>query len=57
MKDWKACVRTWEQRQPKKEKSEWMDKELKNEPLTEEEKQEFDDLLESLQEDIKNINK
>ena len=57
MKDWKACVRTWEQRQPKKETPEWFNKELKNEPLTEEEKKEFDNLLESLQEDIKNINK
>ena len=58
MKDWKACVRTWEQRQPKKETTpEWFNKEIKNEPLTEEEKQEFDNLLESLQEDIKNMNK
>lgn len=56
MKDWKACIRTWEQRSPKKETiPEWFDKELKSEKLTEQEEQELDDLLESLQEDISKI--
>ena len=56
MKDWKACVRTWEQRQPKKEtKPEWFDKELKNEKITEEEKQQLDNEINDLLNDIENI--
>lgn len=39
----------------KSKNPEWFNKEIKNEEMTEEEKQELDDLLESLQEDIKNI--
>lgn len=41
--------------QIKEQTPEWFNKEIKNEPLTEEEKEEFDDLLESLQEDISKI--
>ena len=56
MKDWKACVRTWEQRQPKKENMpEWMNKELKNEILTEEETQKLDNELNDLLESINEI--
>lgn len=29
MKDWKACVRTWEQRNTKEQKPQWFDKEIK----------------------------
>lgn len=45
MKDWKACVRTWENRS-KKDVPEWFDKEYKEQELTDEEKKEIDDLLE-----------
>lgn len=49
MKDWKACVRTWEQRTTKKVEKvpEWFDKELTNEELTEEEQEEARKLLDS----------
>ena len=33
MKDWKACVRTWEQRQPKDTKPNWLNKEIKTETM------------------------
>lgn len=53
MKDWEACIRTWEQRTPKKETlPEWFDKELKNEPMTEEDKKEMDKLLKDIQNEI-----
>lgn len=56
MKDWKACIRTWEQRQPRKEEQpEWFNKDLKNEQLTEEEELELDNLLNSINEKIENI--
>ena len=56
MKDWKACIRTWEQRQPRKEEQpEWFNKNLKNEQLTEEEELELDNLLNSINEKIENI--
>lgn len=29
MKDWKACMRTWEQRNTKEQKPQWFDKEIK----------------------------
>ena len=53
MKDWKACVRTWEQRQPKKETiPEWFTKELKNEALTDAEKQTIDNDLNEIMKEI-----
>lgn len=49
MKDWKACVRTWENKENKgwKNKIEpsWMDKEVDKEKATDEEEQEIIDLL------------
>ena len=48
MKDWKACVRTWEQRQPKRIIPDWFGKELKNEEMTFEDKQEMDQLIEEI---------
>lgn len=56
MKDWKACVRTWEQRLPKKESvPDWFNKELKNEPVSEEDEREMEELLKELQENISGI--
>ena len=55
MKDWKACVRTWEQRNTKpnkiKETADWLDKEFKNEEMTEEEIRELDKLISDIVED------
>ena len=56
MKDWKACVRTWEQRNTKSNKiresvPDWLNKELKNEEMTEEEKEELDKLISDIVED------
>ena len=31
MKDWKACIRVWQQRQPKKETPKWIDQEIEKE--------------------------
>jgi len=57
MKNWKAAVRRWvnndfsiSTKDSKKENSvpEWFDKDLDNEPMTEEEKQELDSILKSI---------
>lgn len=49
MKDWKACIRTWEQRikDNKKDASvpKWFDEETKLQIITEEEKRELDEML------------
>lgn len=49
MKDWKACIRTWEKRnktlQKKEIKPKWIDQDIKDEPMTEEEIKEFERLL------------
>ena len=49
MKDWKACVRTWEQRNKKTTKEEtipsWFNKEIDETLATKEEQQELEDLL------------
>ena len=56
IKDWKACVRTWEQRQHKKETTpDWFNKELKNEEMTKEDIQEFDNLINETMEVINNL--
>lgn len=52
MKDWKAAVRTWEKNhtqsnQPKEILPDWFDKEIEREEISEQEQQEFDDLLNS----------
>ena len=55
MKDWKACIRTWEQRetinknQVNESEPYWFDKELKNEEPTEEEKKEMDRIIQEIQ--------
>ena len=54
MKDWKACVRTWEQRQTttkniNEKVPEWFNKELKNESMSEEDKQDVDNMLEDIE--------
>ena len=46
MKDWRACIRTWEKREPKKDvRPSWLDKEIKTEKveveLTDDEKRYF----------------
>lgn len=61
VKNWKQRVITWEGRNKstqikKEEVPDWFDKEIKNEEMTEEEYQELDNLLNSLKEDIKNMN-
>lgn len=46
MKDWKACVRTWEQRNGKKiENPDWMDKNIEKQESTIEEQKEINELL------------
>ena len=60
MKDWKACIRTWEQRQKTTKNingkvPDWFDKELKNKPLTEEEKKEQENLLQEVMNNIDKI--
>ena len=46
MKDWKACVRTWEKDKKAKETlPEWFDKEIKNKPISEKQKEELDQLI------------
>ena len=46
MKDWKACIRTWEQRQPKKIIPEWLNKEITNQELDQTDNEMFKDFLE-----------
>ena len=41
MKNWKACIRTWEQRQPKKTIPEWFDKDIKSEQIDDTDFQDF----------------
>ena len=55
MKDWKACVRTWEQRQPKNNNPEWFNKELYNDPMTKKEQEDFDNILEDIMEGVDNL--
>ena len=45
MKDWKACIRTWEQRQPKKELPSWFDKEIGHQEISEREREEMEALI------------
>lgn len=49
MKDWKACIRTWEQRDTKTKNDdvpEWFEKEIENKSLSEKEQKEMESLLE-----------
>ena len=47
MKDWKACIRTWEKRNTKKieSKPEWFNKNIEEQKATEEEIKEMEELL------------
>ena len=45
MKDWKACVRTWEQRKPKQDTPTWINQEIKKEIATKEDTEELEELL------------
>ena len=47
MKDWKACVRTWEQRNTKSKETapEWIDKNIDQQQATEEELKEIENIL------------
>lgn len=45
MVDWKACVRTWERRNPKKEEPVWINADINTKKATEKEKQEMENLL------------
>lgn len=49
MKDWKACVRTWEKRNTKVEtKPEWFDKDIKTTKASDEDIEEINKLLEEI---------
>lgn len=45
MKDWKACVRTWEQRNKEDKLPSWFDKELKKEERTEDDERQLQELI------------
>ena len=46
MKDWKACIRTWEQRQQSNSnKPDWFNQDIKKEELSEEEQEELKELM------------
>lgn len=48
MRDWKACVRTWEKDTPKKEEvPKWFNEKIERAPLTNKEQEEFNELLNS----------
>ena len=50
MKDWKACVRTWEKRNTKKEEPNWFNKTNTKENLNKEEERELKELLKEFKE-------
>ena len=48
MKDWKACIRTWEQRQPKKDIPDlpkWFNQQYKEQEMDDERKRELEELI------------
>ena len=45
MKDWKACIRTWEKKEKKSIQPTWLDKDFKEQTASVEEQQELEDLL------------
>ena len=51
MKDWRACVRTWEKgsKSTKEELPSWFNKEIETDNITEEEEQEYKDILNSFE--------
>ena len=48
MKDWKACVRTWESKEP--HIPNWFNGDSKEKPLTKEEQKELDEILKNISE-------
>ena len=51
MKDWKACVRTWERRNnPKEIIPKWLDKDIKKEQVSKEEQEELDNMFKEFKE-------
>ena len=50
MKDWKACIRTWEQRKNKEVEKvpAWFKQEIKDKKISEEEKQELEELMKGI---------
>jgi len=51
MKDWRACVRTWEKgsKSTKEELPSWFNKEIETDNITEEEQQEYKNILDSFE--------
>ena len=53
MKDWKACIRTWEKSNKDKSKEqlpEWFNKDIEKQEISKEEQEEFDNILKSFNE-------
>lgn len=51
MKDWKACVRTWEKRNnPKEIIPKWLDKDIKKQQVSKEEQEELDNMFKEFKE-------
>ena len=48
MKDWKACIRTWEQRQSKEKTPTWFKQKIHDEEITKEEKKELEELMKGI---------
>lgn len=48
MKDWKACVRTWEQRQFKEKTPTWFKQKIHDEEINEFEKEELEELMKGI---------
>ncbi len=63
MKNWKATIRNWSRndfrskskQEPETELPDWFNKELENEPMTDEDKKEMDDLLDSISQAVGSI--
>jgi hypothetical protein len=51
MKDWKACIRTWEQRNQKQKAPDWLNKDIQAEETTEKEQEEMEKLLKEFKND------
>ena len=45
MKDWRACVRTWEQKDKQQDLPHWFNKNIEREDITIQEQEELDDIL------------
>jgi len=45
MKDWKACIRTWEKRNPKSNEPKWLNKKIDKQQISIEEQKELEDMF------------